>query len=700
MGMSDHELKSIVRAEVSQALSYSETWQSRDREEAMRYYLGEPFGDEQEGRSSVVSRDVSDTIEWILPSLLRIFASGDKVVEFLPTGKEDEAFAEQATDYANWIMEQNEGFLLQYNWIKDALLQRNGVIKVTWEKETEVCTDTREGLSDDELLLYVNSLPEGAKITEHSSETLELQDIDPETGAPFTMQIHSVKAKWEETEGELCIEGVPPEEFIISRRAKSLEDATFVGHRVIITRSELIEQGFDADIVDSIPTYSAADYSPEKLVRFNENSTATDTMDKTMQEVSVVEAYIKVDYDDDGVAEWRKVLIAGDDASGEILENEEWPLETPPFANLSPILMPHTFFGRSVADLVMDIQRIKSVLLRQMLDGLYLSNNPRTEIVDGQVNLDDLLSSRPGGIVRVKAPGMLREIATHWPGQQAFPMLSYIDQVRQERSGASAQGMGPDSNALQNVSATAFSGQMDMARQRIELIARIFAETGYKRLFRLILAFITRYQDKEKTIKLRNEWVSIDPRGWNAEMDVKVNVGLGTGNKDSLLGHLMAIAGKQEQIILQAGPDNPLCGLPEYHNTLKQMITNAGLGDPEQFFKDPAQAAMSPQPPKPDPKMMELQQKGQIEAAQMQMDAEVNAAKLQQEAQYSAAKLQAETQAKREQMAAEIQLKREQMAAEMALKREQMMLEAQMQHNVNMAMGGGVSAVHMGGEIG
>jgi hypothetical protein len=690
MKMTDLDLKSIVQAEVSQAASYLDTWQSRDREEAMRYYLGEPFGDEQEGRSSVVSRDVSDTVEWILPSLLRIFASGDKVVEYAPTGPEDEDVAQQATDYANWIMEQNESFLLQYNWIKDALLMRNGIIKITWEKETEVHTDEKEGLSDDELILYMQGLPEGAKVVSHSEEMLDLADIDPMTGEPFQMRLHSIKVKWEETEGELCVEGVPPEEFIISRRAKSLEDAGFVGHRVILTRSELVEQGYDADIVANIPTYSAMDYSPEKLARFNEDAMTPDHADESMQEVSVVEAYIKVDYDGDGIAEWRKVLIAGDDASGEILENEEWSMGCVPFASLSPILMPHTFFGRSVADLVMDIQRIKSVLLRQMLDGLYLSTNPRTEVVDGQVNLDDLLTSRPGGLVRVKAPGMMREIVTAWPGQQAFPMLSYIDQVRQERSGASAQGMGPDSNSLQNVSATAFNGQLDMARQRVELIARIFAETGYKRLFRLMLKFITTYQDKAKTIKLRNEWVPIDPRGWNAEMDVRVNVGLGTGNKDAMLGHLMAVAGKQEQIIQLAGPDNPLCGLPEYHNTLKQMITNAGLGDPSQFFKDPAEAAMNPQPPKPDPKMMELQQQGQIEAAKLQMDAQMGAAKL-----------DAEMQAKREQMAAEFQLKREQMAAEMELKREQMMIEAQMQHsvNVNAAMSG-MAPVRMGGELG
>ena len=701
MKMSDLDLKQIIQSEVSQAAAYQDTWQSRDREEAMRYYLGEPFGDEQEGRSSVVSRDVSDTVEWILPTLLRIFASGDKVVEYGATGPEDEDVAEQATDYANFIMEQNDSFLLQYNWIKDALLMRNGIIKITWEKETEVCTDEREGLSDDEFLLYMQGLPEDFKVVSHSEEMLAMADIDPATGQPFQMRLHSVKVKWEETDGELCIEGVPPEEFLISRRAKSLDDAGFVGHRVVITRSELVEQGFDPEIVANIPTYSAVDYAPEKLARFNEDAMGVDHPDESMQEVAVVEAYIKVDYDGDGVAEWRKVLIGGDDGSGEILENEEWTLDCVPFASLSPILMPHTFFGRSVADLVMDIQRIKSVLLRQMLDGLYLSTNPRTEVVDGQVNLDDLLSSRPGGVVRVKAAGMMREIVNAWPGQQAFPMLSYIDQVRQERSGASAQGMGPDSNALQNVSATAFNGQLDMARQRVELIARIFAETGYKRLFKLILKFITKYQDKKKVIKLRNEWVPIDPRGWNAEMDVRVNVGLGTGNKDAMLGHLMAVAGKQEQIIQLAGPDNPLCGLPEYHNTLKQMITNAGLGDPQQFFKDPAEAAMNPQPPKPDPKMMELQQQGQIEQAKMQQQAQLDVAKLQQEAQFSAAKLEAETQAKRAQMAAEIQLKREQMGAEMQLKREQMILEAQMQHSVNMnANMGGISPVQMGGGLG
>jgi hypothetical protein len=334
----------------------------------------------------------------------------------------------------------------------------------------------------------------------------------------------------------------------------------------------------------------------------------------------------------------------------------------------------------------MDIQRIKSVILRQMLDGLYLSNNPRTEIVDGQVNLDDLLTHRPGGVVRVKGPGMMREIQTPWVGAQAFPMIQYIDAVRQERSGASPQGMGPDANALQNVSATAFAGHTDMAKQRVELIARIFAEVGYKRLFRLILKLITKYQDKEKVIKLRNEWVPIDPRGWSSDMDVKINVGLGTGNKDSMLGHLMAVAQKQEAILQLAGPDNPLVGLGEYHNTLKAMITNAGLGDPSMFFKDPGamqqQGPQQQKPPQPDPLMADVQRKAAADQAKIQLDAQI-----------AKAKLESEIVLKRAELEADMQISREKMLAEVAIKREQMMLEAQTGVNV-------ASPVQMGGGIG
>ena len=685
MKLSDNELKSIVQHEVAQAVAYSDEWQSQDREEALRYYMGEPYGDEIEGRSQVVSRDVSDTIEWILPALMRIFASGDKVVEFLPNGPEDEKTAEQATDYANYIIEKNNSFLLQYTWQKDALLQRVGVVKVWWEKETEVKVDERVGLTSDEFTVYISSIPENAKIIAHSVDDMELPDGN-------VVQLHSVKAKWENVEGCVKIEGVPPEEFIISARAKSLDDATFVGHRKIVARSELIEQGYDEDIVNSLPTYSANDYSGEKLARFQGDASTNDSLDPVMQLVSVCECYIKVDYDGDGAAEWRKILIGGDDASGEILDNEEWPLDYVPFASLSPILMPHTFWGRSVSDLVMDIQRIKSVILRQMLDGLYLSNQPRTEIVDGQVNLDDLLTHRPGGVVRVKAPGMMREIQTAWVGAQAFPMIQYIDAVRQERSGASPQGMGPDANALQNVSATAFAGQTDMAKQRVELIARIFAEVGYKRLFRLILKFITQYQDKETVIRLRNEWVPIDPRGWSADMDVKINVGLGTGNKDSQLGHLMAVAAKQEAILQIAGPDNPLVGMGEYHNTLKAMITNAGLGDPSLYFKDPGAVAgiqgQQQKPPQPDPKMIEAQAKAQMEQVKLQINAQAQQEKLQADIALGNARLQAE-----------IALKREQMAAEMALKREQMMMEAQLKAS-GLTAGAGVGDVRMGGQIG
>jgi len=687
MKLSDNELKNIVRSEIRQAASYIDSEQSGDRETALRYYMGEPFGDEIDGRSQVVSRDVMDTIEWILPTLLRIFTGADRVVEYKPSGPEDDAFCDQATDVANYILDKNEQFLLQYTWMKSALLQRIGVIKVMWETEKCVKTDEREGLADDEFMLYLSGLPENVKVLRHEERLIDLPDIDPMTGQPIQVLVHDIKVRWTEEEGELEICPVPPEEFLISQRARSISDAGFVGHRVLLTRSELMEQGYKRDVVDALPTYSSVDQTGESLARYD-NMEGNDAADPSMEKVAITECYIKVDYDGDGIAEWRKITVGGDDGSGEILDNEPWPFDMVPFAVLSPVIMPHTFWGLSVADLVMDIQRIKSVLMRQMLDGLYLANNPRTEVVDGQVNLDDLLTNRPGGIVRVKAPGSMREISTQWVGAQSMPMLGYIDTVRTERTGVNPQGQGPDANSLQNQTATAFNGQLDMAKQRVELIARIFAETGYKQLFKLILRFITAYQDKAMTVRLRGKWVSVDPRGWNAEMDVGINVGLGTGNKDAMLGHLGMIAAKQEQILMQLGPNNPLVDVGKYAATLRKMVVNANIGDPDQFFKDPESGeAMPAQPPKPDPKMIEAQAKAQLDAAKMQMDAQAQQAKMQSDMALAQAKLDAE-----------IQLKREQMAAEMALKREQMMMEAQLKA-AGMAVTG-MGDVRMGGQIG
>ena len=445
--MDDIEFQGIVRNEIEQALGHYDTEYSQDRIDAMDYYLGEPFGNEQPDRSQVVSTEVSDTIEHIMPSLMRIFTQSDDYVRFVPHGPEDVAIAEQASDYCNWVINNdNRGFEIMHNWFKDALILKSGVVKFYWDEIIEVETEEYEGLNEDELTMLIAD-PE-VKVVSRDERTIG-EDMEGPEGiiipAPI---IYDVKIKRTKNSGNVRIENVPPEEFLIGNRAKSLDDANFVAHRSTMTVSDLVSMGYERDEVEQYAGYTDLDISEERTSRFEdlETSAVSDSNDPTMRNVLVTECYIRSDYDGDGVAEFRRVLTVGN--GYHILENEEF--DHIPFAMLSPILMPHRAIGRSVAELVMDVQLIKSTLMRQLLDNIYNTNNARVVAVEGQVNLDDLLTNRPGGIVRTRTAGAVQPLQVPEVSSSVFPALNYMDSVREQRTGISKQSMGLDAESLQS----------------------------------------------------------------------------------------------------------------------------------------------------------------------------------------------------------------------------------------------------------
>lgn len=660
--ITEPELSGMLSKEIDAAVGYIGSELSDQRRKAMEYYLGEPFGNEVEGRSKVVSTDVADTIEWILPALLDIFTSGDDVVRFDPQGPEDEQVADAATDYVNWIFNRdNPGFLVLYMMFKDGLLQKNGIGKVWWEEKededihkVEDADDATYGIaaSDPDIELIEHTVhSEAAEEASESSAPVPPAFTTP-MGAPGAggslpamgdlpaARLHTYTYR-KKPEGRVKVCAVPPEEFLINRKARTLEEARYVGHRVRKTQSELIAEGYDPEVIKNLPADDDAQWDMEEQARDRIIDTDVD-MDLSQgatREIWVVESYMKVDWDGDGIAERRKITSAG--AGAIILENEEWSGPVP-FVSLTPVIMPHRFYGLSIADLVMDLQLIKSTVLRQILDNLYLSNNGR-HVISDQVNLDDFLVSRPGGVVRllngaVPGAGHVMPLETPLVAAQAFPMLEYLDGVRENRTGVTRYNQGIDANSL-NKTATGINQIMTAAQQRIKLIARIFAETGVKDLFRLILKCVTTYQNKPRMIRLNNEWVAIDPRQWESEYDVTINVGLGTGNRDTMLGHLMNITQMQAQAMMAGAP---IVTWENIYNTQAQIVKNAGLKGVEAFWTDPKTA--QPKPPPPDPKMLEVQQKGQAEQAKLQLQAQTDAAKLQMQAQNDQAKLQLEIQ--------------------------------------------------------
>jgi len=664
--MQEFDLQAILDNEIDNAIGYINTETVEERRNALMSYNREPYGNEVEGRSTIVTGEVAEAIDGALPQLIRIFTQSDNVVRFEPKAPGDEEAAKQATEYCNWVlMNDNPGFEVFHTWFKDALLQKNGVIKVWWNDETDVTKEKYENLSDEELTML---LSDGTMeiVSQEQVQVGETPSMmpDPATGMPVqTMQpifAYNVKVKKINKKGSVRVENVPPEEFLISKKARRIADAPFVAHRKLTTRSELIAMGFKAKEIDELPAYDDLTFTPERVARFPNGEQPDDpSLDSSMDEIETFECYIRTDYDGDGIAELRRVFYAGNT----ILENEE--ADFIPFCSVCPIPMPHKFFGHSLADRVSDIQKIKTTITRQMLDNLYLSNNARMAVVDGQVNLDDMLTVTPGGIVRVKNPQAITPLTVPLVANQAFPMLGYMDEVQQKRTGVTQASQGLDPNILQNATATAVAMVQNAGAAKVELIARIFAESGVKDLFKSILHLVCKYQDKQRIVRMRGKFVPIDPREWSNEYDISINVGLGTGNREQQMAMTAAVLQKQEQILAQMGMINPLVSPSQYRNTLGRFIESAGFKDTNEFFREITpemeQQMMQPQQPAPNPAMEAIMQQAQAQI-------EIDRAKALNDIEIAKGKAAASIQLEREKAAAQLQLKTAEFQAEAQIK--------------------------------
>ena len=621
--MDENKLKAIIDSEIWSSLGYIQTETTGERQQALEYYLRRPYGNEVEGKSQVVTGEVAEVVDGALPQLMRIFASSDNVVEFEPVREGDEPLAKQATTYVNHVFyKDNDGFSVLHNWFKDALLQKVGVVKVYWNDETNITRESYKGLTEDELLLIMQD--EEVEIV--SIDTKEAIDENLNPTSPFPT--HDVKVRKTIRNGTVRVENVPPEEFLISKRARNIQDSPFCAHRKLITRSELIAMGFEPKVVEGLPTGDALEFSPERIARYTRGEQPTDMMsqDHSMQLCEVYECYIRVDYNDDGVAELRKITYCGTT----ILADED--CDYIPFHSICPLPIPHKFYGQSLADRAMDLQLIKSTVTRQMLDNLYLTNNYRVGAVEGQVNLDDLLTSTAGGVVRLKNPNALVPLTVQSSAGQSFPMLEYLDSVQAKRTGVSDTQQGLDPNILQNTTATAVATMSSAANGKLELIARIFAETGVKSLFQSVFRLICKYQKQARTLRITGQYVSFNPREWSEQYGISINVGLGNGSRTDQLATLQMILSKQEQIIQGYGLSNPVVDIKQYRDTLARMIHMAGFKDASSFLKDitPEQNAQlsQPQEPQPDSNVQATQILAQVEREKAQLRAQTESAKL------------------------------------------------------------------------
>ena len=651
--MDDDELQGIVGKEIEDARDYIDNTVSPIRASATQYYRGEPFGNEEEGRSQVVSMDVRDTVQAIMPSLMRIFHGSDRTVEYVPQNAEDVAAAKQATEYANYIINRdNSGFLHMHAAFKDALIRKVGVLKCYWDDQTKFETHDLTGLDDNALNALM--MEPNAEIEIVASEAMGEPMVDEMTGQimPPPM-VHSARVTYIHPDGRVRLEAVPPEEFLISREAKSIEESDYIAHRRILTVSELVAMGYDYDEVSSMA--SAHEDMTTNIERLTRNSALDNELnerhDEAMKKVMYIENYIKVDYDGDGIAELRKICTAGD--GNKILMNE--PCAMVPFASFCPDPEAHDFFGMSIADTVADIQRIKSNIMRNTLDSLAMSIHPRMAVTEGMVNIDDAMSTEVGSLIRQRQAGAVQMLSMPFVGREAFPVLQYMDELKEARTGISKASAGLDAGALQSSTAAAVNATVSAAQQHIELIARIFAETGMKQLYKIVLHLITTHQDQPRMIRLTNGFVPIDPRAWNADMDVSVNIALGKGSDTERMMLLKQIGDMQKEAIMQMGPVNPLTDMVKLSNTLKAMTELAGFKDASQFWSDPAQF----QPPREEKKPDLNEQLIMVQIQQIQADMQKKAAELSLERD----KMIMEDDRKRDELDAELFVKAEEMKA-------------------------------------
>lgn len=617
----ESDVQDVVTRSIEQAIQHYEENLEQDQADATDYYWSRPFGDEEDGRSKVVSSDVRDATQFQIASLLDVFCGPERVVEYRPKFAEDDAVARQATDYANLIfMEDNNGFLVLDSAFKDALVRRVGVIK--WWKEDFYRTkgEKYSGLSQDNLYTLASD-PE---------VDLDVSSFEKAEDGTYSV---SVTRKEKHACFKVCC--VPPEEVAWTPNARGIDDIPLFVHHGERPIDEVIGLVGEehADYVKSVAgekKRSKTDQSLAAARQYHDGDSwmsKEDDRAKALKPVIYAEAYAMVDADDDGTAELRFMQCVGPefrimngDGMGEIVDEV-------PFALFTPDPEPHAIVGMSNYDLLKDIQKIKSQSLRAGMDSLSLATQPQLEVVTGEVNMADVLNPEVGNIIRVRRPGMLREIKHTSAVPDVLELVGYMDSVKEDRTGTSRAAMGLDADALQSSTKLAVSGTLSMAQRRVKYIARVFAETGMKRLFRGLLKLIVRHQDRPRVVRLRGEYVEIDPRSWDATMDVSINLGLGAGTTEEKLAALEKIALDQNEQFVNG---SPLVSLTEIRNTRARFVELLGFRNSAEFYKPwgPEQQqqyeqSKANQSQQPDPNMALVE----VEKMKAEMAAQMDAAK-------------------------------------------------------------------------
>jgi len=582
--MTEHELLSLVSEAQRQAAIFSGDLM-RENTKYLEAYLGDKTGDFAAipNQSSVVSTDIADVVEADMPSLARVFLGSGDIITFQPnTDNEAEiAEAEEKTKYINWIVRnQPESFHTMHNWLKDAEIHKNGVVKYFIDEQKEVEVVEYSGVDLQELSEIRDSLV-GSKVDRVKVDVIEQEENETE-------QTFDIKFRVTKETKKVCIINIPPESFLITRNAESLETAEMVGDRVRKTRSELLADGFDRDLISRLPTVTDKAIKETNINAIRNQDQGGEYRESSVSEwaseyVEISDLYIKVDFDGDGIAERRHIMTSGNN----VLVNEYF--NHIPYASLSAILMPHKAIGRSRAETTYQTQLQKTALVRGMNDNIYMVNNPRN-VVHNDVDLDDMLTVRTNGIVRLDEDSQVLPQQAVFPlqipyiGDRTLQVIQYVDQARAQTSGTLLASQGLDADALEKETATRFNGVQEAGTAKIELIARNYAETGFRKLYEGIAWLVSRYQDTQSEFRVLGKALTVNPKSWKYNHHIESNVGLGAGDNEKLVAARQGIYQIQQQLKASGSALTDEVGI---YKNLTGLLDGIGISQNEELFNNP-----------------------------------------------------------------------------------------------------------------
>ena len=634
------EIEGIVSKAIMDAVDFIEGEISPQRVKAQRYFDGEVDIGYEEGRSQVVATKCREVVRGIKPSIQRIFLTNDKFVEFQPRNAEDVALAEQMTSYIGYKFQQQDGYRILNDVLQDAMVKKAGVAFAYFDESEEQEVHTFTGLTDDAMQLLIDQ--DDVEVLEHT-ETMSIE-VD-EMGIEIEMPMHDVRIARTITKGDIKVESIPPEDFFVDRNARSVDDFYVIGHTTEMRIADLLAMGFDLDELSDVDggRYSAMDDEAEFERRgYTIDEDDDENTSVASKKVSVTTAYMELDIDGTGKPRLYQFLCAG--AGYKLLNFYE--ADMAPYAIFEVDPEPHAFFGTSLVDLVMHDQDAATSMLRGVLDNVALTNNPALQIVDGQANIDDLLNNEIGRIVRVKQMGAVGEMAVPFTAGQTLPALQYFDQLVDNKTGVSKMAQGLDPDVLKSATATSVAASIEGQAGQAEVIARNIAEGGMRRLFSIILDLAIKNVDGEEIARLNNQFVPVDPSNFDPEMDLIVNVGIGTGREAERAAALMQAFTIQQQIYQTYGPMNGVVTLTQMRNTMADLMALGGVRNSERYFLPitpeieqqmlmQQQQAAAQQPPMPDPnaalmqaETMKAQTRAQVDMAKAQMDQQYKMHKL------------------------------------------------------------------------